>query len=258
MSTTALAELPTAITLDAHQRACVISDLHLWQDRPLTLARFRACVERAVRECDALIILGDLFEYWAGDDDLDAPAIAPVVSTLRAAADAGLLITFMHGNRDFLAGASFARAARLRLLADPCLVTLGAQRILITHGDALCTDDVDYQRFRTQVRDPHWQSQFLAQPLAQRHAIIADLRARSEDRKARAPQAIMDVNAQAVDALFASHGVDQIVHGHTHRPGMHRTPRGTRWVLPDWEFDDGPQRGGGVFIDAKGVQAFDA
>lgn len=258
MTTSPLADLPTAITFDAQQRACVISDLHLWQDRPRTFERFRACVERAARECDALVILGDLFEYWAGDDDLDAAAIAPVVSTLRTAADAGLLITFMHGNRDFLAGASFARAARLRLLADPCLLSIGAQRILLTHGDALCTDDLEYQRFRAQVREPQWQSQFLAQSLERRHAVIADLRAHSEDRKARAPQAIMDVNAQTVDAWFERHGVDQMVHGHTHRPGVHRTPRGTRWVLPDWEFDEAPPRGGGVFIDADGVHTFDA
>ncbi len=254
----ALAELPSAISLEARERVFLISDLHLWQDRPQTFERFRACVERARREADALVILGDLFEYWAGDDDLDASAIAPVIATLRAAADAGLLITFMHGNRDFLAGASFARAARLRMLADPCLIQVGRQRLLASHGDALCTDDLEYQRFRAQVRDPQWQTRFLAQPLAQRHAIIADLRARSEDRKARAPQAIMDVNDQAVADWFERYRVDLLVHGHTHRPGRHVSGQGTRWVLPDWEYDETPQRGGGLIVDAKTVTPFDA
>ncbi len=251
-------DLPTAITLDADQRACFISDLHLWHDRPRTLERFRACVERVRREADALIILGDLFEYWAGDDDIDAPSIAPVVAALRSAADAGLLITFMHGNRDFLAGAGFARAARARLLADPCVVSIGETRVLAMHGDALCTDDDEYQRFRAQVRNPLWQSQFLAKPLIERHAIIAQLRAHSEDRKARSPQAIMDVNADAVAHAFAQHRVDCMIHGHTHRPGRHQHAQGVRWVLPDWEFDESPQRGGGLFFDARGVTAFEA
>lgn len=241
------------LALPARSRVWFISDLHLWLGRPRTVERFRLCVERAVCEADALFILGDLFEYWAGDDDIASPAVVPVVAILRMASDAGLQIGFMHGNRDFLAGSGFARAAGVRLLGDPCALRVGALRVIALHGDLLCTDDLDYQRFRAQVRDPAWQAAFLGKSLAERHAIIADLRARSEDRKSRAPQAIMDTNAQAVAAMFAAYDARLMIHGHTHRPARHETPAGVRWVLPDWEFDAGPARGGGLVVDAHGV-----
>ena len=258
MADTPVFPAPATIALAPGARAWFVSDLHLWLDRPRTLERFRACLARAVREAQTLFILGDLFEYWAGDDDLASPAVAPVVAALRAAADAGLEISFMHGNRDFLAGAGFAAAAGVRLLPDACIVCAGPRRVLALHGDLLCTDDLDYQRFRAQVRRPDWQAQFLARPLAERHALIANMRAHSEARKAQTALDIMDVNADAVAHAYAHYGVDCMIHGHTHRPARHDLPQGPRWVLPDWEYDTAPHRGGGLMLAAAGITPRDA
>lgn len=249
---------PETIALAPDACAWFVSDLHLWIDRPRTLERFRACLTRAARETQALFILGDLFEYWAGDDDLASPAVAPVVAALRTAADAGLEIAFMHGNRDFLAGDGFATAAGLRLIPDACVVCVGTLRVLALHGDLLCTDDHDYQRFRAEVRRPAWQAHFLARPLAERHAVIAGMRAHSQARKAQTALDIMDVNAEAVAQAFAHYGTTTMVHGHTHRPARHDLRPGTRWVLPDWEYDAAPCRGGGLSLDARGLVPFDA
>lgn len=222
-----------------------MADLHLWEDRPATLTQFKHVLHEATRNADALFILGDLFEYWAGDDDQFAPAVAPAMHALANAARQGLTLYFMHGNRDFLLGPDAATHAGLTLLADECLIEIGSQQVLAMHGDSLCTDDVEYQAFRRQVRDPGWQAVFLSKPLAERHQIIAQLRAQSEDRKARMAQYIMDVNATAVAQVLARHHVQCLVHGHTHRPARHALPSGAyRWVLPDWEYDNKPTRGG--------------
>ena len=232
--------------------ALFISDLHLQESHPRTLdAFFRFLAERAVH-ADALYLLGDIFEYWAGDDDLATPFNADVASALRRLADTGVSIYWMAGNRDFLAGQGLADAAGLTLLAEPHVVTIGGQRVALVHGDAECTGDLKYMAFRAQVRDPAWQQQFLAMPLAQRKAIIAGLREGSRSAHLEKSYEIMDVAPSAVSALRASTGADTIIHGHTHRPALHQQELLRRFVLPDWELDAEPVRGGWIAIDAVG------
>jgi UDP-2,3-diacylglucosamine hydrolase len=195
------------------------------------------------RQAASLTILGDLFDYWAGDDDLADPFNARIVAALRTLSDSGVRLEFMAGNRDFLIGGDFAAAAGLTLLPDPVVRDIGGIRTLLTHGDALCTDDPDYQRFRAQARDPAWQAAFLARPLDERKREIEALRARSEAEKKIKPLAIMDVNASAVVATLAEQGAQAMIHGHTHRQGRHlHAVAGrecTRWVLGDWHADHG-------------------
>lgn len=195
------------------------------------------------RKAGSLTILGDLFNYWAGDDDLADPFNARIVAALRKLSDSGVRLEFMAGNRDFLIGDDFAAAAGLTLLPDPVVRDIGGIKTLLTHGDALCTDDPDYQRFRAEVRDPAWRTVFLARPLAERKHEIEALRTRSETEKKTKPMAIMDVNAEAVVAAFATHRVQAMIHGHTHRQGRHEhSVAGStcpRWVLGDWHADHG-------------------
>jgi UDP-2,3-diacylglucosamine hydrolase len=235
--------------------ALFISDLHLQESHPRTAeAFFRFLAEHAAR-ADALYLLGDIFEYWAGDDDLGTPFHQRIVSALRELADSGVAVYWMAGNRDFLAGQDFARAAGLSLLPDPSVITIGGQTIALVHGDAQCTDDLKYMAFRTQVRDPAWQQQFLAMPLEQRKAIIAGLREGSRQAQGEKSYEIMDVTADAVAALHEATGADTIIHGHTHRPALHQDPQTgrRRYVLPDWELDAEPPRGGWIAIDEDGT-----
>jgi UDP-2,3-diacylglucosamine hydrolase len=222
--------------------ALFIADLHLAEDEPANVAAFLDFLQGPARAAASLFILGDLFEYWAGDDDLATPFNARIAAALRALADAGTALFFMTGNRDLLAGPAFAVAIGATLLQDPARVRCGdgdtAPVLLLAHGDALCTDDLAYQVFRRQVRDPAWQSGFLAQPLAARKAFIAGLRQKSEAAKAEKTMEIMDVNADAVAALLRAHGYPPLVHGHTHRPDCHHLTVDdrpcVRHVLPDW------------------------
>jgi UDP-2,3-diacylglucosamine hydrolase len=213
----------------------VVSDLHLDPSHPEIAAQFHAFLAGPVREAEALYVLGDLFEAWVGDD---APAHRDTIVALRGAADAGVALHFMHGNRDFLLGERFCRAAGGTLLTDPTVVEAHGQRALLTHGDALCTDDTPYQRLRALVRDPVWQAQFLALSLAQREALAAEARAGSREHTATQQRMLMDVNADTVARIFRSAGVDVIVHGHTHRPGVyHHDVDGRdcrRIVTGDW------------------------
>lgn len=224
-----------------------ISDLHLCAERPALTAVFERYLAGPARTASALYILGDLFEYWAGDDDLDDPLNTRVARQLAALADAGCRVFFMPGNRDFLLGADFARRAKLEILPEPALIPLGDRQALLCHGDSLCTDDIAYQAFRTQVRNPTWQAQFLAQPLALRKQIIAGVRMKSEEAKSEKAAAIMDVNAASVAALLHEHGFPLLIHGHTHRPAEHRTNVDShaceRWVLADWRDENGEAKG---------------
>lgn len=233
--------------------ALFISDLHLQESHPRTAeAFFRFLSERAVH-ARQLYLLGDIFEYWAGDDDLDTPFHQRVVHALRALADAGVEIFWIAGNRDFLVGAQFAQAAGVTILAEPHVITVGGTRIALVHGDAQCTADTKYMAFRAQVRESAWQQQFLALPLAQRKQIIAGLREGSREAHATKSYEIMDVTPEAVDALFEQTGAHVIIHGHTHRPAMHLLGDKRRYVLPDWELDTESTRGGWIALDATGV-----
>lgn len=215
-----------------------ISDLHLTPERPLPVQLFFRFITEIAPSAQALYILGDFFEAWVGDDDLGQPFHQDIAAALKSLAAQGVLVFFLPGNRDFLVGTAFADAAGLTLLADPSELILFDIPTLLTHGDNLCTDDAAYLQFRKQVRDPEWQHQFLAQPLAQRHALAKTLRERSEQAKADKKPEIMDVNSAAIGKLLDAHPVARIIHGHTHRPAQHlhqhQGMRCERWVLPDW------------------------
>lgn len=232
-----------------------ISDLHLCADRPALTAVFERYLAGPARAAARLYILGDLFEYWAVDDDLDDPLNTHVAGLLADLAESGCQVFFMPGNRDFLIGADFAARARLQLLAEPARIELGNEAVLLCHGDSLCTDDLAYQAFRSQVRNPAWQAQFLGQPLAVRKQVIAGVRMKSEEAKSEKAAAIMDVNAEAVIALLREHGVHQLIHGHTHRPADHQVDvdgsPGQRRVLADWRDENGTA-GGEVLVWADG------
>ena len=232
--------------------ALFVSDLHLQAAHPRTAEAFFRFLADHARQAGQLYLLGDIFEYWAGDDDLDQPFHQSVIDALRAASDAGVRIYWLAGNRDFLVGPDFAEAAGLQLLAEPHLIEAAGRRIALVHGDAQCTADLKYMAFRAQVRDREWQQQFLGMPLDQRKAIIKGLREGSREAQAGQSYEIMDVTPSAVDALFAATGADVIVHGHTHRPAMHEADGKVRYVLPDWELDVEPLRGGWLELDEQG------
>ncbi|AVR96412.1 UDP-2,3-diacylglucosamine diphosphatase [Pseudoduganella armeniaca] len=230
-----------------------ISDLHLQEDRPaLTEAFLRFLDERAVH-ARQLYLLGDLFEYWAGDDDLDTPFHRRIVTALRGLAERGVELFWIAGNRDFLVGAAFAQAVGLTLLPETWVIEDHGRRIVLVHGDAQCTDDVNYMTFRAQVRQPAWQQQFLAMPLAQRKQIIAGLRDNSRKDQAAKSHDIMDVTPQAIAAVFNETGSTVMIHGHTHRPALHAVDGKLRYVLPDWEPERTPPRGGWIAIGSDGV-----
>jgi UDP-2,3-diacylglucosamine hydrolase len=219
------------------RRTLFISDLHLDEARPGIVAQFEGFLDQVVPGADALYILGDLFEYWVGDDSIALPFPARIAARLKAAA-ARVPISFMHGNRDFVAAAGFATGTGAALIADPTTIDLYGTRTLLLHGDTLCTDDTAYQAFRAQVRDPKWQAAALARPIGERIAIAQDMRLKSEGAKQGKAMAIMDVAPAAVERAFAESGCTQMIHGHTHRPARHIHHVGgverVRWVLADW------------------------
>ncbi|GAB3378885.1 UDP-2,3-diacylglucosamine diphosphatase [Massilia agri] len=237
----------------ARTYALFISDLHLQASHPRTAeAFFRFLAEHAAK-AERLYLLGDIFEYWAGDDDLAEPFHQQVINAIRAVSAAGTRVYWLAGNRDFLVGPGFAEAAGLSLLEEPHLIETAGRRIALVHGDAQCTADLKYMAFRAQVRDRAWQQQFLGMSLAQRKAIIAGLREGSREAQAGKSYEIMDVTPDAVEAVFAQTGADVIVHGHTHRPAVHEVGGKLRYVLPDWELDAEPQRGGWIELASDGT-----
>lgn len=227
-----------------------ISDLHLSGERPRIAEQFIGFLEGPAREADAVYILGDLFEAWLGDD-LPLPEHRPSLEAMRGLAAAGVPLYFMQGNRDFLTGGEFERLSGARLLPDPSLIDLYGEPTLLLHGDTLCTDDVEYQRFRQMVRDPAWQKDFLGKPAEARIAMARELREVSRKETGRKAEAIMDVNAQAVAQAFREHGVRRIIHGHTHRPAVHDLQVDgapvQRIVLGDWY-----EQGSVLRCDAQG------
>jgi UDP-2,3-diacylglucosamine hydrolase len=215
-----------------------VSDLHLAAERPPATQAFFSLLAGPARQADALYILGDLFEYWAGDDDLRDPFNASVAAALRGLADAGVPSHFLHGNRDFLVLGRFARAAGIRLIPDPTVVDLYGTRTVLMHGDTLCTDDKRYQAFRKRVRSRWLQRAFLLTPLSFRRGLFERTRRVSELEKRVKTMDIMDVNAGAVAQAFREQRCTRMIHGHTHRPArhVHEVDGETRerWVLSDW------------------------
>lgn len=215
-----------------------VSDLHLAAERPRIVEQFFQFVRGPGSEAEALYVLGDLFEYWAGDDDLEDALNRGVASAFADLGAGGTAVYFLHGNRDFLVGKAFAQRANATLLEDPAQIDLYGTPTLLMHGDTLCTDDVEYQRFRTYARDPENQARFLAQPLAARRAQLQAMRAQSESAKQGKSAEIMDVNARAVEGVLRTSGCPRLIHGHTHRPARHVHEIDgracERWVLADW------------------------
>ena len=217
-----------------------ISDLHLHQTRPAASAAFFHFLLTEANRAKALFILGDLFEYWVGDDQLDHDHLSRTVcDSIRTLSDAGVEVFFMHGNRDFLIGERFATEAKLTILTDPTQIRHGEKSLLLLHGDTLCTDDLAYQQFRRQARDPAWQAGILAKPYDERVALAASIRERSDTEKATKAAGIMDVSLATVKQVFRTHGYIDMIHGHTHRPATHvhmvDGHQCTRLVLSDWQ-----------------------
>ena len=218
-----------------------ISDLHLEAGRPEIGVQFLDFLSGEARDADTLYILGDLFEVWLGDDDPN-PYYAGMKAAIRELVDSGIPVFFMHGNRDFMIGDEFATETGVTILQDPELIDLHGEKDLLSHGDALCTDDVEYQRFRAMTRNPEWQAMMLAKTIQERIAHALEARQGSVEHGKSLDDEITDVNQSAVEALIRKHGVDILLHGHTHRPAIHEVRLGdrtaTRIVLGDW-FEQG-------------------
>lgn len=232
----------------------LLSDLHLSEDTPRLNRLFIDTLLAWYGKIDTLYILGDLFEYWAGDDD-DSAFIQTMCTTIRQFAEHTPL-RIMHGNRDFLLGSAFAQTCQVELIDEPYLLTVGSTHYLLCHGDALCTDDLAYQAFRRQSRDPAWQQAMLARPLAERHAFARHARRQSEQSRQQADNSpITDVAEPAVHALLAAHDWPVMIHGHTHRPACHTIRVDghctQRWVITDWH----DEHGGYLAVDENGVCA---
>ena len=215
-----------------------ISDLHLEAARPEIAQQFFEFLKVEAVAADALYILGDLFEYWVGDDDPNAH-YATIKAALRTLVQHKVPVFFMHGNRDFMIGADFAGETGITLLPDPYLLDIHGGRVLLCHGDAMCTDDVKYQEIRKMTRNPEWPAMMMQKSLAERQAFAAQARAASMAHGDSIHEDISDVNQGAVEQNFREHGVTTMLHGHTHRPAVHqlggrrqtRTPDRTRRLV---------------------------
>jgi UDP-2,3-diacylglucosamine hydrolase len=232
--------------------ALFLSDLHLSPERPGVAAAFHRFCGSAAREASSVYILGDLFDWWIGDDQLRESFAANVADSLRGVTESGVALVVARGNRDFLLGERFAAATGATLMGDTLRLDLGGVPTLLSHGDELCTGDVDYQRYRRKTRDPQTQRRFLRLPYAARRLFAAWLRRKSRASTSYKPETILDVDESAVVAALRNHDVRRLIHGHTHRPATHHlTVDGVgreRIVLPDWHDrghflawrDDGP------------------
>jgi UDP-2,3-diacylglucosamine hydrolase len=226
----------------------------LSRERPALVEAFQALLAGPVREAAALYVLGDLFDIWLGDDQLRDPLAADVAAALAASADAGVRVYLQRGNRDFLLGERFARAAGATLLPDAIVHPLHGTPTLLMHGDQLCTDDLKYQRYRAWWADPAHRRRFLALPWFARRGIGAMLRGASRRANRGKTETIMDVSNDAVAAALREHRVSRLIHGHTHRPARHEhvvdDVRRERLVLADW-YD----RASYLFVDEQGAEA---
>ena len=270
-----------------------ISDLHLCDSRPHITQAFIAFLENTAVKAQALYILGDLFEYWAGDDSIltgdlqpqtsiwlpqfakplkwqakceglspqNIPAkagyscVKATIHALNKLATSGVQVFFMHGNRDFLIDVGFASATGIKILPDPSLITLYGKLVLLSHGDELCADDVAYQQFRSEVRSATWKNQFLSKPLSDRVAYIEQLRTQSEQAKSSKSMQIMDVNSAAVDRLLRDFKCPPIfIHGHTHRPNNHLHQIDGN-ACERWVLGDWYEQGSYLKLDANGCES---
>jgi UDP-2,3-diacylglucosamine hydrolase len=230
-----------------------ISDLHLCAEQPETLGLFLDFLTKRAPEAEALYILGDLFEVWLGDDLL-LPGFEPALEAMNVLSSGGTPIYVMHGNRDFLLGERFEQLSGATLIDDPTLIDLYGTPTLLMHGDLLCTDDLTYQVMRRQLREPQWIAAFLAKTPQERIDFARGLRERSKKETGKKAEAIMDVNTDAVAHTMRTHGVQRLIHGHTHRPAVHRFELDgadcQRYVLQDWH----GTHGGVLVCDEAGCE----
>jgi UDP-2,3-diacylglucosamine hydrolase len=238
--------------------ALFASDIHLHPSLPKTTDAFFHFLNEQARKADQLYLLGDLFEYWAGDDDIATTYHTKIIQALRALSDSGTQIFWIAGNRDFLIGERFANETGAQFLGDPSVIKIANHRIAIVHGDEQCTDDLPYMAFRKMVRQEKWQQDFLRLPLAERKKIIEGLRINSKMEQKEKTSEIMDVNPKVIQNLFTNNNVEIIIHGHTHRPAKHQYKEGVRYVLPDWDCDleNSKSRGGWLEIYSDGQILF--
>ncbi len=213
-----------------------ISDLHLSDKHPELTQAFFVFLNESKEACTHLYILGDLFEAWIGDDD-DTPLYQEIKKALLTFTTNGPETFFIHGNRDFLIGKSFAEDTGITILPDPYSLDINGQNVVLSHGDFLCTDDTDYIAFRDQVRTEAWQSNFLQKDLTERKEIAASMRDASQEATAEKSKTITDVNTAAVENFIAEHNPNLFIHGHTHRPDIHEINSSKRIVLGDWGAD---------------------
>lgn len=222
------------------QRTLFIADLHLNDQDPETYQRFQYFLKNKARKARALYILGDMFEYYLGDD-----AISGVIQ--KVCHDLNTLVTdhqtqcfFMAGNRDFLLSTTFAETAKLTIINDPTTIELDNNKLIITHGDEMCTDDIEYQKIRQQLRSDQWQQQFLSLSIPDRIEFAKQARIKSQQHTQSASSKIMDVNQQAVTDLFSKYKTTLMIHGHTHRPAFHtvlvNNKQHQRMVVGDWHY----------------------
>lgn len=237
-----------------------ISDLHISSQSPGVARRFLHYLENSAIQVQQLFILGDFFEAWPGDDCIDDPGEQlnrEIVCALKKLSDAGVSVSVMHGNRDFLLGATFAKRSGATLIADPHEFSVPTAKFVLSHGDALCTADHEYQAFRATVRQQDWQTSFLSRPLVERKAIAAAMRQQSErakeDKLRQQHTYLMDIDVVATEDFLRRHEATFFIHGHTHRPAqhVHRVDNRTieRWVLADWSED----RGEALCFDGQGL-----
>lgn len=223
------------------QSTWFISDLHLDAKRPQMVQAFMQFLDTVPGQASSLYVLGDLFEYWIGDDIVDSPAgqiVKPLLAGLKQVSDAGVKLYFTHGNRDFLVGKRFTEMTGCALLPEKHTIDLDGVPTLLMHGDTLCTDDVEYQELRKMFYDPEQRQRFLALDFDARVAEANHLRQLSAEKMQEKPQEIMDVNQQTVKQAMREVGVQQLIHGHTHRPAIHEfvldSKDAKRIVLGDW------------------------
>lgn len=230
----------------------IISDLHLSPTKPRTIMAFVRFMKGEALRHSELVILGDLFDFWLGDDA--HPEEGPVLALLRLHAASGRRVLVMPGNRDVVLGEGFARSIGAELLHDPVVVEIKGRRVLLAHGDQWCLRDKNYQEFRKLTRDPEWQRMMLAKSVDERIEVVKEARTRSETEKAEKTPEMMDVVERAVARDVEAAGVDLVIHGHTHRPAAHVLDAYERWVIPDWRIDgaDGAGRSGCITFLGSG------
>ncbi len=232
--------------------ALFISDLHLTEAAPKTTEAFLHFLANDARKAESLYILGDLFEYWAGDDDMDSTYNQLITHAIRELSHAGTAVYWIPGNRDFLTGDKFATESAVTFLSELDTIEIADKKIALAHGDAQCLEDPDYVKFRAMVRAPQWQQQFLSLPLNQRKLLIESFRKDSKKENETKPDYIWDVTVSAVDDVFNKTGASIFIHGHTHLPDVHKHGSNLRYVLPDWDLDNNSKKGGWLEITANG------